>query len=260
MKGKQFNWAKVFNDDARITPLIQAYFHDRKLPMTVEFKPRHALDYGPDGWFHPSTHPLMGQRKLWLYLNEPDRWVKEVMAFSSVFSVAFGSTAHRLIQNGLFDMGVSIAPEIDGPEPMYEHSETRARGELDGILKLDPPLAVPERPTLVGLDIKTRTAKANDPDTLDNLAWIRKFPTYYAQVQEYMRITGLRAYVVVFMYWGYPWEFKEWHIVYDPEFAQRISEKYLAVIQADEMPFPCCDKGSSESKLCEARKVCPNGT
>ena len=88
---------------------------------------------------------------------------------------------------------------------------------------------------------------------LDLDEYRRRFPEYYAQNQEYMRMSGRRMVIVLFMYMGFPWEMAEIHVPYDPAFAGAIRDKYLAVRQAaaDQRDLGCCGlKGCPAYGLC----------
>jgi hypothetical protein len=57
-----------------------------------------------------------------------------------------------------------------------------------------------------------------------------RWPHYHAQMQECMRLTGLRQYIVLFVSLGNPWELREYHIPFDPAFAAKTEAKYRTVL------------------------------
>jgi hypothetical protein len=57
-----------------------------------------------------------------------------------------------------------------------------------------------------------------------------KWPQYWAQGQECMRLSGLRQYIFLFFTLGNPWDTREFHIPFDPEFAAETEAKYRKVI------------------------------
>ncbi len=65
-----------------------------------------------------------------------------------------------------------------------------------------------------------------------------KWPGYWAQGQECMRLSGLRRYIFLFMTLGNPWETREFHFDFDPEFAMATEQKYLDVISHLERGVP----------------------
>lgn len=247
-----------------LKPLLHSYLFDAEFPgieMSIPKVDGHDLAFGPDGWFHPSTHPLLGERFLWYYLNEPQAIIPEQKEYMGTLSILIGKLMHTFIQTCLADMGVLVAPTmqqiLDGEEPAITDEEARSRGHYDGELEL----VIPAHPSIQRqlFEFKTRSPMAKLPDDLD-LEWFKvKHPAYYAQVQEYMRMTGLRLAVVLMMWMGFPWELREFHVPYEPHFAQGVADKYRRVLVATSEPSPCCAPGSAAAKSCAARGICPNG-
>lgn len=263
------NFRGVLNsasDGLVIKPLLHSYLLEAKFPkhFTVTFR-QHALDHGPDGWFHPSTHPLWTERQLWYWINRPETFIPEKMAYMSVLSITMGSAVHDFQDFCLKDMGVLLTP--DGPCPCgdpeckewyVEDLELQSRGHMDGRAALHVP-AYPEFTQQV-YEFKTITERAKLPPKDNDIDWlIAKKPGYYAQVQEYLRMTGFRLAIVLFLSMGHPWEMREIQIPFNQKFAYDISEKYRRVLEApsDALPPPCCGPGSKESKVCPFRGTCP---
>jgi hypothetical protein len=73
---------------------------------------------------------------------------------------------------------------------------------------------------------------------MDTAQFREKWPKYWAQGQECMRLSGLRRYIFLFMTMGSPWEFREFHLDFDPAFAVATEAKYLAVISHLERGVP----------------------
>jgi len=247
-----------------LIPLLHSYLYDATFPedFSVNFR-QHSMNRAPDGWFHPSTHPLWPARKLWLYARDPEAAVVLPKEYMGAMSVTIGTAVHSFIQMCLDDLGVLVMHEVwEGdawvrkPEYPYEDVALHARGSVDGILKLTIP-AYPESRQL--FEFKTSNLmKLSKIKNLDLDAFIKTWPDYYAQVQEYMRLTGLRVAVVLFMAMGYPWELREFHVPYNPAVAQDIADKYRLAMHTD-MPQPCCGPGSKTARACEMRTVCPVG-
>jgi hypothetical protein len=57
-----------------------------------------------------------------------------------------------------------------------------------------------------------------------------KWPKYWVQAQEYMRMSGLRRYIVTFMSLGSPWEFREFHLEYDAAHCAQVEARYRRVL------------------------------
>lgn len=255
---------KGIGEGVVLKPLLHSYLFDADFPedFSVDFH-QHKMKRDPDGWFHPSTHPLWPARKLWLYANHPDACIVLPKEYMGALSVTIGTAVHSFIQMCLDAMGVLVMSEriVDGlPEPSPEHYvediALRSRGSMDGVLKLTIPGRAETRQLF---EFKTSNLmKLSKLKDLDLDAFRNTWPDYYVQVQEYMRMSGLRLAVVLFMAMGYPWELREFHVPFDESIARDISAKYRLAVQPD-MPQPCCGPGSKTAKACEMRLACPVG-
>jgi hypothetical protein len=236
-----------------LKPVLHTYLYDAKFPdFSIHFK-NHSMNRKPDGWFHPSTHPLWTERQLYHYLVHPGHVQEEVKDYMGTLAVTLGTAAHGFVQNCLGPKGSGVL--VDS-EVYVEDPEVGSRGSMDGLLNL------PHREPDV-FEYKTsnpmKLAKVEDHD-LD--AYRTKWPEYYAQNQEYMRMSGWRNTIVLFMTMSYPFDMKEFIVPWDPEFAYGIENKYRRVRQAvadQQEPDPCCSIGSAEAQSCVARSVCPIG-
>lgn len=245
-----------------LIPLLHSYLYDAKFPkeFSVTFK-GHSMQREPDGWFHPSTHPLWPARKLWLYHHYPSYSLGEVKEYMGTLSVTIGHAVHSFIQMCLEDLGVLELSEreVHGEmvlqaEHYVEDPELLSRGSMDGVLKLSLPRYLGAERQL--FEFKTSNLmKLSKIKSLDLDAFIEKWPDYYMQVQEYMRMSGLQVAVVLFMAMGYPWELREFHVPADPKLAHEIKSKYRLAIAPD-MPPPCCGPGSKVASSCEMRTIC----
>lgn len=255
--------AAMATEDLHVKPLLFQYFTRAEFPdeWTVTFRKVETDDRVPDGWFHPSEHPLMTERQLYYYLAEPEQWKGWRPDYAMRMAVLMGSATHDFVQMGMNHMGLMVKPAgtclaCGRPQPSEcsEHgacdAETGSRGHLDGILKN-------VLGGMAGFELKTCIPMAiRSIGDGDVEAYRKKWPYYYAQIQEYMRMTGLRRFVVIFMGLGTPWDMREFVVEYDHDFAQQIKNKYLRVRRDVELGIPpevCCSLGSSESADCPAR-------
>lgn len=249
--------------DLIIKPLLLRYFNDAQFPdtHTVTFRKEESEDRVPDGWFHPSEHPTKTERQLYYYLAEPDKWRGWRPDYTLRMSVLMGSAVHDFGEMALKDLGLLMQPSgicvaCGMPQPSVckefgaRDEETRSRGHMDGILNL-------VTLGMGGFELKTchpmAITKIQDGDVA---AFRKKWPYYYAQIQEYMRMTGLPYYIVLFFGMGNPWEMREFRIEADLVFQQQTKNKYMAVRRAVERgrpPMACCSVQSKESKECPAR-------
>ena len=100
----------------------------------------------------------------------------------------------------------------------------------------------------------------SDPELLE--AFKVLCPVYWAQAQEYMRMSDYRTMRMTIMEPCYPFTLHEIAIPYNPQDALPVRDKYMRVIQSvadQQLPSPCCAPGSGESRTCFARDVCPVG-
>jgi hypothetical protein len=111
----------------------------------------------------------------------------------------------------------------------FVHGPTRARCHLDAILRFSG--------EEYGFDLKTvyplglrKTKDREAVRDMDSAQFKERWPGYWAQMQECMRLSGLRRYIVLFLTMGSPWELREFHFDFDPEFAAETEEKYRYVL------------------------------
>jgi hypothetical protein len=248
----------------RIIPALRAYLYDPNFQSFVI--PMQGWDqHGTDGWFHPSTHPLWPERMLYYYLTSPDLLIGEPFDPMGTLAVTAGHFWHIFIQTCLDGMGMrkKVEPRVcpkcgspPNPEPHFCDPETGSRGHSDGILGADQ-----------GWDEELWEFKTMDPrkmtkiKTLDD--FIERCPGYYAQSQEYLRLSGYAQERVLLMGLILPYDMQEIVVPFNPEFAGRIRDKYRRVRQAaadQREPNPCCAPRSTEARSCPAREVCPVGS
>ncbi len=266
----------IANDAAKglvLKPLIHNYLYDAEWPedFSVRFK-RGAVSREPDGWFHPSEHPLWPARMLWFLVTQPKAMIPEKMAYMNTLAVTMGTAVHSFIEVCLKHIGVLLGPEElvalgftvnpENGEPSFSDPETLSRGHGDGVLKN---IVLPQAPEheFHLFEFKTSNGrKLAKVDDLDLAAFMATWPEYYAQAQEYLRMTGMAYSIILFMEMGFPWNLKEFHIPANTAFQRDTRDKYLEVrefVKTGHMPPPCCGPGSKEAKSCPARAVCPVG-
>lgn len=227
-----------------LEPVVRATLYDPKFEgFDVAVRPWTGRE--PDFWFHPSTHPLWTERQLFYWMTDPHRLVAERMELSGVLAVTVGSFWHEFVQRLLYDNGVLTRAEVPLSDP-----ETRSRGHMDGLLA-----------TFEGFEFKT-----GHPSIVDKIkdaeSLLAKKPEYYAQAQEYLRMSNLQRMRFLFMSTVYPFTMSEFTVDYDPGVAEAIERKYrnvLAAVEAKQVPQPCCALKSKQARSCPARTICPIG-
>lgn len=241
-----------------VSPRLEAVLHDpafKGFTVKVEgFEGRRE----PDDWFHPSTHPLWEERQLFYYLTEPKKVIPEVFGREGALAVTIGSvvhdgTQHIALQHGLLKSfpNCPCPEDHNDAEVMLVDEEVGTRGHSDGVWA----------ETGDGVELKTAHSAIVDslnktefgPERLERFR--EKKPAYYAQAQEYLRMSGRERMLVVFISTQYPYLMAEVHVPFDRKFAYGIREKYLRVRQAvrdGRVPNGCC----GGLKACPVRTLC----
>lgn len=257
-----------------LKPLLYRYLYNAEFPdiFSVTFR-KAGLARKPDNYFHPSTHPLWRARQLFYYLSRPGQMEVEQLDANNRMAVTMGTAVHAFVEMCLRDAGAMVPLEGTCPACHRPHGTKRgqcdeygaadehlgSRGHMDGVIfvNLTGRYWVPG----VGVfEFKTMSSrKASKIADLDLETFKRLCLDYYAQVQEYMRMTGMTQAVVIIMELGWPWDITEIQIPYDPAFALATSQKYLATREAvaeDKAPLDCCGVDSIEGRTCPARGLC----
>jgi hypothetical protein len=135
---------------------------------------------------------------------------------------------------------------------------TKTRGHMDGMLNI-PGFGH------AGFEFKTSNMmKLGNIEDNDVARFREKWPQYWLQVQDYMRITGLTRFVVLFLGMGFPWTTKEFVIERDDFHCFEMEQRYKRVLAYAEManghmPDPCCAPRSATARDCALRMACPVG-
>ena len=222
-------------DGCVIKPLVQLFVQSEQIDFDFHLRAEWIRERGWDGWFHASTHPGLSQEELIAYLEQRSKPYKP--NYVSSMSTIFGTLVHVVVQGTIeyYKIGVPLpvgscvacGRPRTGKNACREHAvideETHSRGHMDAIVTVGPG-------GINVLDIKTikpwgTYGLKEAPDM--NLEYFKEtWAKYYAQLQDYMRMTGIRNSICFFMAMGNPWEMREYHIPYDPTFAFGIEQRY----------------------------------
>lgn len=245
-----------------IKPRLIAYIEATKELEVPGLHRRDLVDREPDGWFHPSTHPGWSERALYEYLAHPTQVVKRRLDFSGKLSVTAGTALHGMFQQVLRRTGdlppehqvcrTGCPPEARCQEPSWADEDTGARGHADGDNGEDlVELKFTNENTWAG------TKRLMELEDREDEAFARFWPDYWDQAIEYQRLSGRRRTIVLLGMQGFPWEFREFHVVYDRARANEVRDKYRRVRQqvADQRPGRCLC-AAKERAGCAARRLC----
>lgn len=213
--------------------------------IEIDSSPYYGLDEDgkPDGYFHPSSHALLGERELY-YRFHPDTRDKMVWERNSLqrqLGFAMGSALHGVVQTQMVMMGL-VAPE--DVEVEYVNEEHHVRGRIDWMANLND--------TRLAVEMKTRTSWLFARQTEIE-------PSWRAQLNLAMDSQDVDLGVLLMMESGYPYRCTEFQVQRDRELLAEIYAKFdrvRAAVEANEPPRHCCAPDSTIMQACPARYVC----
>lgn len=230
--------------------LILPYFESSMLadnwPESYMVKIDSSPYYGAgDGYFHPSTHALMGERELYYRFHPETRhlMIPEPPSIQRQMAFAMGSALHGVLQTQMEMMNL-----VRGPgdiEVEYINHEHHLRGRIDWICHLPNGQVLP-------VEMKTRTvskfAWQNEPE-----------PSWIAQLNLGMDSQDSDLGILLMVEAGYPYRMTEFQIKRDRELLDGIYAKFdrvRAAVAASTPPTYCCAPESQTMKKCPARGQC----
>ncbi|QDH91800.1 exonuclease [Mycobacterium phage Phrappuccino] len=225
-----------------------------KFTVEVDSSPYYGLnpDGTPDGYFHPSTHPLRTARQLYYEFHPDHRHLIEHEPYSMqrLMTVSVGSSLHAILQTQ-FQMTGLITDPAD-IEAEYINKEHHVRGRTD---------AVVHHPTLgpVIVEIKSRTGFKFDKTTIADMpSW--EIQTSLACDNLSERYDTDFTYAILLMVeTGWPFRMKELRVERNDALLREVYDKFdlvRAAIAANTPPPYCCALNSKEMKSCHARHAC----
>jgi len=117
-----------------ITPYLENAILSQEWPDSYNIRIDSSPYYGHgDGYFHPSTHPLMGERQLF-YLFHPDyrdAIVRERPTLKRELTLSMGSALHGIVQTQFIMSGL-VKPDM--VECEYINADHHVRGRIDFIV------------------------------------------------------------------------------------------------------------------------------
>lgn len=197
-----------------------------------------------DGYFHPSTHPLMGARQLY-YMFHPETRGKlyvEPKRLTSQMIFAMGSALHAVVQTQ-FQMTGLLEPE--DVEVEYVNHDHHVRGRIDFILNH------PSRGRTV-VEMKTLVSRM-----FGKLEEIK--PEWDAQLSIALDNMGASEGILLVVERGDPFRIREFVVPRNDALLSEIYTKFDYVrecIALNTPPKACCAPDSKEMKDCPARFKC----
>jgi hypothetical protein len=228
-----------------ITPYFEAAVLSDNWPESYNIK----IDSGPyygkgDGYFHPSTHPLMGERELYyrFHPDTRDKMLLERRSLQGEMTLAMGSALHGVLQT---QMEMADLITLEDIEVEYVNHDHHVRGRIDWIVNHP-------NGTRIVTEFKTRTHYKFSKQMEPELSWL-------AQLNLGMDSQDCDLGVLLMMESGWPYNLREFRVERDHNLLDQIYTKFDRVRQAiadNEPPRHCCELGSHEMKACPARYEC----
>lgn len=229
--------------------LLLPYLRNAVLSQNWPMKYNIEVDSSPyygfgDGYFHPSTHPLMGARQLY-YLFHPDhreRCIPEERDVQDEMGLAMGSALHAVCQTQFVQSGLLMPEDV---EVEYINEAHHVRGRIDFIIH--HPIGA-----RVVTEFKTRNSRAF-PFQKEIL------PEWDAQLSLALDHVGEASGVLLMLESGYPYRMKEFKVPRNDALLSEIYAKFDYVRECIEMNTPpphCCSRDSLDMKKCPARYEC----
>lgn len=229
-----------------ILPFFEAGMIADNWPEYYDIRVDSRPYYGAgDGYFHPSTHALMGERELYYRFHPATRdlMIPEQPTIQRQMAFAMGSALHGVLQTQMEMMKLVRGPE--DIEVEYINEAHHLRGRIDWITHL------PSGQRLV-VEMKTRTvsrfAWQNEPE-----------PSWLAQLNLGMDSQDADLGILLMVEAGYPYRMTEFQVKRDRLLLDTIYAKFdrvRAAVAANEPPIHCCAPESPTMKKCPARHQC----
>lgn len=229
-----------------VLPWIENAFMSDKWPDKYNIEIDSSPYYGKgDGYFHPSTHPLMSPRQLY-YLFHPEHRKKMVVErrnLQSHMTLAMGSALHATVQTQLIMSGLATAADMEVEYVIHDH---HVRGRIDAMLRNHPD------GNTYALEFKTQNGFGFDKQEDPKPEW-----DIQLSLGEYSQ--GITKGVILVMESGFPYRFKEYAHTRNDNKLDEVFDKFDSVrraIAANKPPAHCCAYKSPEMSSCFARHAC----
>lgn len=238
----------MFNNLAQgqlVVPWLENALLSDTWPESYNIKIDSGEYYGKgDGYFHPSTHSLMGARELYynFHPDHRDKIIRENRSLQSHMTLAMGSALHGVIQTQ-FQMAGMLTPE--NTEFEYVNVEHHVRGRIDFIL---------DHPDGNQYPVELKTQNSYGFKKQDSIK-----PSWDAQLSLGLDNSGFDMGILLVMESGWPYSFKEFRVPRNDKLLSEIYSKFDYVRSCIEMNTPpkyCCVLGSKEMDNCAARYEC----
>lgn len=229
--------------------LILPHFENQMLADNWPDSYNIVIDSSPyygagDGYFHPSTHPLMGARELYyrFHPDTRDHIVRERRSLQSHMTLAMGSALHGVVQT---QMQMSGLVTEDNIEVEYVNHEHHIRGRIDFIV---------DHPNGQTLPVEMKTQNSFGFKRQDTIK-----PSWDAQLSIALDHLGMDTGILLLVEAGWPYAMREFVVKRNDPLLEEIYAKFALVresIKNNTPPQYCCNYESDQMKKCPARFQC----
>lgn len=230
-----------------ITPYFESAILSGRWPdsYTIEVDSRPYYGAG-DGFFHPSTHPMMSERQLY-YIFHPDyagQLVWERTFLKREMWLSIGSALHAVLQTQMQMCGL-IRDESE-IEREYIISEHHVRGRIDWIVT---------HPNGQIFPVEYKTNNSWDFRRLEEPK-----PEWLAQINLALDALDMDFGVLLIAERGGGFDMREFHVKRNRQLLDEIYGKFdrvRAALAAGDPPIGrCCAVDTPEMQSCPARHIC----
>jgi hypothetical protein len=246
------NILKRLQSQELILPILENQMRADAWPESYQITVDSSPYYGRgDGYFHPSSHPLLHPRQLYYMFHPDTRNLMEEEPFSiqREMTLATGSSLHAVVQTQMTMSGLTTPEDI---EVDFLNAAHHVRGRTDMVVHHPT-----EGPIVV--ELKTRTAYKFDSTTIEDMPnWEIQTSLACDNLGERYN-TDFTYAIVIMMETGYPFRMRELRVPRNDEKLRETYAKFDFVresIAANIPPPFCCAVDSKEMKSCRARHVC----
>lgn len=236
---------RSLGDREIVAPYLKNAMLDPKWPAKYTIEVDSSPYYGlGDGYFHPSTHGLMDERRLYYQFHPKHRanLLFDPHDFNTEMTFAQGTALHAVVQTQL-QMAKILRPE--NVEKEFIIVEHHVRGRTDMVV---------DHPTegMLPVELKTQNARAFAFQDEIKESW---------NLQLNMALYGLgySKGVLLVLEAARPFRTREFIVHRDDELLARTFAKFDYVrecVKNNTPPPHCCSKGSKEMKECPAKYEC----
>lgn len=239
------NILKRLQSDELILPVFENQMMADKWPESYAIEIDSSAYYGRgDGYFHPSTHALMGARELYyrFHPDTRDQILQQPNTLQRQMTLAMGKSMHGIVQTMMKMTGLVTEENI---EVEYVNDEHHLRGRIDFIV---------DHPTEGPVPVEMKTRNGYQFDKTDKI-----LPSWDAQLSLGLDNIGADFGILLMAQTAWPFQLREFRVPKNAVLVEEIYQKFDLVREAvvnSTPPEHCCSFQSQTMENCPARFLC----